>query len=97
MTPERVEIFPAGDIGVVWSDGREDYLAPRMVRAACPCAQCVDELTGRRRLDPRLIPDSVRALEWTPVGHYAVHFRWSDGHATGIYPFDLLRRLGDRA
>lgn len=95
MNPARVEIFPSGEIGVVWSDGREDFLTPWVVRAACPCAQCVDELTGRPTLDPGRIPETIRALEWAPVGHYAVHFRWSDGHATGIYPFDLLRLLGD--
>jgi DUF971 family protein len=28
-----------------------------------------------------------------PVGNYALRFRWSDGHDTGIYTFDFLRRL----
>ena len=28
-----------------------------------------------------------------PVGNYAVCFRWSDGHMTGIYTFDYLRSL----
>ncbi len=32
---------------------------------------------------------------WKPVGGYALLFEFSDGHCTGIYPFDYLRRLAD--
>jgi len=32
-------------------------------------------------------PDSV-----TPVGRYALSFHWNDGHQTGIYSWDYLRR-----
>ncbi|MEK7316525.1 MAG: gamma-butyrobetaine hydroxylase-like domain-containing protein, partial [Candidatus Eisenbacteria bacterium] len=27
------------------------------------------------------------------VGQYALHFDWSDGHTTGIYSYDYLRRI----
>jgi DUF971 family protein len=27
------------------------------------------------------------------MGRYAVQFLWSDTHDSGIYPFDLLRKL----
>ncbi len=30
------------------------------------------------------------------VGRYALQPIWQDGHDTGIYSFDLLRRLGER-
>lgn len=30
------------------------------------------------------------------VGNYAIGLRWADGHATGIYPFKLLRELSIR-
>jgi DUF971 family protein len=29
------------------------------------------------------------------VGRYALNFRWSDGHETGIYSFQYLRDLCD--
>ncbi len=96
IRPRRIELFPSGEIGIAWEDGREDFLRAREVRLACPCAQCVDEMTGRRTLDPGSVPENIRALGWDPVGHYAVHFRWSDAHASGIYPFSLLRALGER-
>ena len=92
--PARIELFPNGEIGIAWSDGEEHFIPAAVVRGACPCAECVDELTGERRLDPRSVA-SVRALDWDTVGSYAVSFRWSDGHSTGIYAFDRLRRLAE--
>ena len=37
----------------------------------------------------------VRPLSLTEVGRYAVQIGWSDGHQTGIYSWDLLRRLAE--
>jgi len=34
---------------------------------------------------------SIQTLK--PVGAYAVQVVWSDGHDTGIYTFDNLRRM----
>lgn len=93
--PRRIELFPNGEIGIVWDDGREDYLASREVRLACPCAGCVDEMSGTRTLDPGRVPADVSALSWSPVGQYAIAFEWSDGHRSGIYSFALLRELGE--
>ncbi|RMF73878.1 MAG: DUF971 domain-containing protein [Acidobacteria bacterium] len=93
IRPRRIEIFPNGEIGIVWSDGREDYLDARSVRLACPCAGCVDEMTGRRTLDAARVPADVTAVSWSPVGQYGVSFEWSDGHRSGIYRFALLREL----
>ena len=89
-----IEIFPNGEVGIVWDDGREDFHSARALRLACPCAQCVDELTGQKRLDPARVHAALRALHWAPVGHYAVQFRWSDGHDTGLFTFETLRALG---
>jgi len=97
MRPVRIELFPSGEIGIAWEDGREDFLPAREVRLACPCAECVDEITGERTLDPAAVPADVRPLAWEPVGNYAVAFRWSDGHSSGFYPHDLLRRLGEES
>ncbi len=97
MKPLQIEVFPGGEIGIRWEDGREDFLPAREVRLACPCAECVDEVSGERILDPAAVPADVRPLSWEPVGNYAVAFRWSDGHAAGFYTHELLRRLGDAA
>ena len=89
-----IEVFPNGEVGIAWEDGREHFHTARELRLACPCAQCVDELTGEKRLDPARVPAALRVLHWAPIGHYAVQFRWSDGHDTGLFTLDYLRGLG---
>lgn len=65
----------------------------RMLRLACPCAACVDEMTGRPLLDPARVPEDVAPLAVELVGGYGIRVRWSDGHSTGIYTFELLRSI----
>ena len=32
-----------------------------------------------------------------PIGSYAVRFVWNDGHSSGLYTWETLRRLADEA
>jgi ATP-binding protein involved in chromosome partitioning len=50
-------------------------------------------MTGVRRLDPNAIAKDVWPQNISPVGRYALHFQWSDGHGSGIYTFEHLRKL----
>ena len=95
QVPMPVEIGRAGqhDIEIKWQDGHESLYPARMLRLACPCAACVDEVTGRMRLEPARVPQDVRPVKLEVVGRYAIAIHWSDGHNTGIYPYDLLRKL----
>ena len=81
------------DIKICWNNGTQSVCMARRVRLACPCARCVDEMTGAKRFDPASVPEDVRPLGIELVGRYAIQVRWSDGHSTGLYSFDLLRRL----
>ncbi len=92
------EIGPTEDaarLRIVWEDGATSEYTPRALRFQCPCAACVDEMTGIRTLRPEDVPDGVYPEAIHYVGRYALRFNWSDGHATGIYPFELLRKLWD--
>ncbi len=80
-------------LAIRWLDGHVSTYEPRYLRLQCPCAQCVEEMSGRPLLDPASVPEDVYPLEIRYVGRYALAFHWSDAHATGIYPFDLLREL----
>jgi ATP-binding protein involved in chromosome partitioning len=93
-TPRRVE--PTEDskrLRIVWGDGHTSEYVPRTLRLACRCAGCIEETTGRAILDPARVPQGVYPIEIRYVGRYALHFNWSDGHSTGIYPFELLRAI----
>src|SRR2546427_7327394 len=78
---------------ITWADEKVcDYEAATL-RRSCPCAQCVNEWTGERTLKPDAISDEVQIKDVNIVGRYALNFRWSDGHETGIYSFQYLRDL----
>jgi len=52
-------------------------------------------LTGERMIQLDSVDPLVRITGVSPVGRYALHFQWSDGHGTGLYSFENLRKLGD--
>ena len=81
--PTRLEIE--------WADGHTTVYRPCELRRLCPCAQCVNEVTGERMLDPGSVPDDLTQSDLRLVGNYALALRFSDGHETGIYPFRFLR------
>ena len=92
------EIGPTQDsarLRIRWADGAESEFTPWRLRTRCPCALCVDEMTGLRTLNPDRISPHVYPEAIHYVGRYALQFQWSDGHCTGIYPFEYLRRLSD--
>ena len=94
MAVIEVDIAENG-IRFVWSDGDDTILDHRFLRLNCGCAHCVEELTNKKLLDPLTVPADIKAEDFLFVGRYAVQFLWSDGHYTGIYPFDILRELAN--
>ena len=70
--------------------GHEAWLPDRTLRLACPCAACVDEMSGRPLLNPAAVPGDVRPVSLALVGAYGLRIQWSDGHGTGIYTFERL-------
>jgi len=92
---EPREIMQEGDaaLRVTWGDERACLYDAPTLRRACPCAQCVNEFTGQRVLKPEAVSDDLLIENVELVGRYALTFRWSDGHETGIYSFRYLREL----
>ncbi len=86
--------FDAQNIRLKYSDGREVMLDNRQVRLACQCAVCINEMTGKKQLNPAQICPDIAPKEITPLGNYAVGINWNDGHSSGIYPYSLLEQLG---
>jgi ATP-binding protein involved in chromosome partitioning len=77
---------------IEWDAAGHEALYPaRALRLACPCAACMDEMSGRPLLDPAGVPEDVRPVSLALVGAYGLRVQWSDGHGTGIYTFQRLR------
>lgn len=97
MQPARIEVIQ-GELAVAWDDGSEDFIPLERLRRECPCAACKGEpdVMGRTLRPPPvpLTPSSFELTRFEKVGGYALQAWWADGHSTGLYTFDLLRRLG---
>jgi DUF971 family protein len=96
-TPLNIQSI-GGEIAVVWSDGAESYLRHDLLRRASPSAETQGEhdvfgnqYGGGAKNDFA----GIRVLGWERIGNYAIRFDFSDGHRTGLYTFDYLRKLGD--
>jgi len=76
---------------IEWDDGHRTEYSTVQLRGLCPCAACVNEVTGRRMHDPLSVPADLQTQDVSLVGHYAVTIAFSDGHSTGIFPFAFLR------
>ena len=93
LVPVEIGRANQHDVKIIWVDGHTSVYPARELRLACPCAACVDEMTGQMRLIASSVPQSVQPLKIDLVGRYAMSIQWSDGHNTGIYAFDYLRAL----
>lgn len=76
-----------------WDDGATTQVSGRTLRQYCPCAECVEEWSGKRTYDVEQIPDGMKVLEVSPVGNYALSFTFGDLHRTGIFNWSTLREL----
>ena len=89
--PVVIERSDPTRLRIEWADGHETVYTPSELRRICPCASCVNEVTGVRMLDPESVPGDLTQADLRMVGNYAIALRFSDGHDTGIYPFRFLR------
>ncbi|MDP6763027.1 MAG: DUF971 domain-containing protein [Planctomycetota bacterium] len=92
MQPRVITGSDPSRVRIEWSDGHVTTYLPSQLRGLCPCAGCVNEVTGVRTHDPAGVPEDLTQTNLRLVGHYALTLRFSDGHDTGIFPFDALRR-----
>ncbi len=97
-TPETtpLDMEPTEDgsaLCISWKDGHESTYLPYDLRLSCPCAGCVDELSGRRMLASAMIQPGVYPTPIHYMGNYSLQFVWSDDHDTGFYTYDLLWSL----
>ncbi len=105
VTPKKVRVMKTEGTGVEidWKDGHHSAWNFGWLRHACPCATCHEEREKSHRKPGVAKPKAqallmmyeapARPVEVTSVGKYALKFKWNDGHESGIYSWDYLRRV----
>jgi len=103
IDPEHIAISKSKGIKIDWKDSHRSEYTLAYLRDECPCASC----TGAHGTEPQkstysapapanpfqLFTPVLKMLTVEEVGHYAIRIAWSDGHNTGIYSFDHLRKI----
>lgn len=95
LEPKNIQQI-GNELAIQWNDEAESYLDLQFLRRACPCAACggePDVLGNVMRPTVSYTGNSFEVAGFDLVGGYAVQPRWRDGHATGIYSFQYLKRL----
>jgi DUF971 family protein len=96
--PEHIAISKSKGIQIDWKDRHASQYGLQYLRDKCPCATC----TGAHGTPPRqatpaatfqMYTPTLKMLNVEPVGSYAIRIHWSDGHNTGIYSYDHLRKI----
>ena len=91
--PTELKLSDQGRVlRVSFDDGNAYDLAAELLRVESPSAEVKGHGPGQEQLvfGKRLV--SINKVE--PVGSYAVRLTFSDGHATGIFTWTYLAKLG---
>ncbi len=80
-----------------WSDGFSATISLEEFRKACPCAECTGERIGEviysRPKPVKFEPGAFELTDLKAVGNYAICAFWKNGHDTGLYSWDLFRKI----
>ena len=78
---------------VSFAEGGPYALSAELLRVESPSA----EVQGHDPSQKKIIPGKrdVEIMKIEPVGNYAVRITFDDMHDTGIYSWDVLKRLGE--
>jgi len=79
---------------IAFADGKSFRLPCEFLRVYSPSAEVRGHGPGQEVLQTGKQNVEIKQIE--PVGNYAVQFKFSDGHDTGIYSWDLLYDYGLR-
>jgi len=96
VRPLDVQII-GSELAIKWDDQTESFISLNSLRRYCPCAGCKGEVDvlGNLHKGPEipLTADSFQLVGLQQVGGYALQPVWADGHESGLFTFDFLRRL----
>ena len=94
--PADVEVMKAEGVTITFHDGHVARFDLTTLRTGCPCAQCRGLRDRGEPAWPRPgAPPELAVVDAEFHGAWGLMFTWNDGHGTGIYPFESLRRWSE--
>lgn len=87
---DHFEQIDAHTFQLTLPDGTSKPFRLSTLQRCCPCAGCVDEITGTRVSDPGSVDEDVKAVSIEQVGRYGLKIHFTSGCSHGIYSFDFL-------
>jgi len=93
VAPTKVELADGHRLQLKWADGLEQEFTAFQLRSECPCADCVDEFSGQRKLDPATLDPDLGLEKIDAMGRYALRLTFSDSHSSGLFTYCMLREL----
>jgi len=89
------------ELAIKWEDGSESFVPLEKLRRHCPCAGCRGEvdILGNLYKGPErpLTAQAFQLRGLTRVGTYAIQPSWADGHNSGLFSFDYLKKVAEAA
>ena len=95
LWPEEIRLSKCKDrLFVKFDNGYETTLSAELLRVESHSAEVQGHGIGQKTTPTGKAKVTISALE--PVGIYAIRIRFSDGHDTGLFSWDLLYDYGKR-
>lgn len=101
--PSAIDLKKDKGLTIQWHDGSASYYSIAYLRRMSPSAD-MRQLRDEMQKNPLAVLPSgsagnepVIAKSAELVGNYAIRIRFSDGHQTGIYSWDYLRKIDPQA
>ncbi|MEI7484974.1 MAG: DUF971 domain-containing protein [Ignavibacteriota bacterium] len=95
--PIQLKKTENNSLSVKWNDDSVTEITLTKLRDECPCVNCKGESVIFESYIPIKSPFKAAGYyeidKIETVGNYAISIKWKDGHDTGIYSWDILRKL----
>lgn len=99
MKPIQIKLTDKTILNLTWNDRSISSVGLKYLRDECPCANCKGEtilLKTYRPPKPTILNSDMYIVKNIQiVGGYAIQISWKDGHNTGIYSWEYLKKLAD--
>jgi ATP-binding protein involved in chromosome partitioning len=94
--PAKIDVDRDQSVTLTWNDGKAVTFDLVELRTNCPCAECRERRKAHRAVWPQAgSPQPLRIVDAHLVGAFGIGFDWNDGHGTGIYTWDAMRRWSE--